>query len=366
MRPLFIASTKPGEGKTLVALGLLTALRERFRKIGYVKPLGRSPFESGVDGIDPDVTLLQAALEIPHPPKEMGPVTVRGGFPYEWLTREGHEKVLSRITQSLEKVLKGKTFSVIEGTGNAAAGAAFGLSNAFVAKTANARVLLLAGGGIGQPIDEIILNKSYFERAGVEVAGVVVNRAYPEELEKVNTFARKVLKSMNVELVGVIPYTHELSRPTMAHIQEELKAEILHGREFLVNRIGKIVLGAMTSHHALASMQGQVTIVAPADREDILLAALSAMYLLGRRDFAVSGIVLTGRIRPSETIQEIMKRTKIPVLAADGDSYSVSSAIHGMSVRLSTREPARLKEAAELVKRHVDMDGLVKALAAQA
>ena len=87
--------------------------------------------------------------------------------------------------------------------------------------------------------NKIILNKSYFERAGVEVAGVVVNRAYPEELEKVNTFARKVLKSMNVELVGVIPYTHELSRPTMAHVQEELRAEILHGKEFLGNRIGK-------------------------------------------------------------------------------------------------------------------------------
>ncbi len=364
MRPLFIASTKPGEGKTLVALGLLTALRERFRKIGYVKPLGRSPFEPGVDGIDPDVTLLQAALEIQHTPKDMGPVTVRGGFPYEWLTREGHEKVVDRIGKSLEKVLAGKAFSVIEGTGNAASGAAFGLSNAWVAKTANAKVLLLAGGGVGQPIDEIILNKSYFERAGVELAGVVVNRAYPEELEKVNTFARKVLKSMNVEMIGVIPYTHELSRPTMAHVQEELRAEILHGKELLGNRIGKIVLGAMTPHHALAYLQGQVTIVTPGDREDILLAALSAMYLLGRRDFAVSGIVLTGRIRPSATIQEIMKRTKIPVLAADGDSYSVASTIHGMSVRLSTRDPGRLKEAAELVKKHVDMEILIKALSA--
>ena len=60
---------------------------------------------------------------------------------------------------------------LIEGTGHAGVGAVIGLSNAAVAAMLGAPAVIVSEGGVGRPIDEIVLNKALFERAGVHVAG---------------------------------------------------------------------------------------------------------------------------------------------------------------------------------------------------
>ena len=53
------------------------------------------------------------------------------------------------------------------------------LSNAQVAKMLNAKVIIVASGGIGRPIDEISLNKALFEKVGVDILGVIINKVDP-------------------------------------------------------------------------------------------------------------------------------------------------------------------------------------------
>ena len=184
MKNLFVASTRHNEGKTLVTLGLAAGLGKKVKSFGFFKPVGRASVEFAGDRIDHDVALLKEACKIPAFVKDMGPV-VFDGFPQAWTTTKGRDEAVDRIKSAYERVSANKGLTIIEGSGNAAMGAAFGLSNAFLAKTLEAKVVLVATGGVGQPTDEIILNRSYFERTGVEVLGVIVNKAYPEELERI-------------------------------------------------------------------------------------------------------------------------------------------------------------------------------------
>ena len=43
MIPIFIASTKSSSGKTFIALGLAIKLIGQGYKVGYIKPIGKTP-----------------------------------------------------------------------------------------------------------------------------------------------------------------------------------------------------------------------------------------------------------------------------------------------------------------------------------
>ena len=43
------------------------------------------------------------------------------------------------------------------------------------------KVILVTKGGIGKPIDEVALNKALFDKEGVELLGVIINKVLPEK-----------------------------------------------------------------------------------------------------------------------------------------------------------------------------------------
>ena len=40
-RPIFVAATKQHVGKTSVSLSLMSGLKKRFKKVGFIKPVGQ-------------------------------------------------------------------------------------------------------------------------------------------------------------------------------------------------------------------------------------------------------------------------------------------------------------------------------------
>ncbi len=361
MKNLFIIATRQSEGKTVLALGLTAAIEKRVRRIGYIKPVGKGSLEFAGEKIDSDVALIKEACNIPAFVKDMGPVSLNG-FPAQWISREGREQVIDKIQKGFLSVAANKNFVIVEGTGNAAAGAAFGISNAFLAKMLNAKVLLMASGGVGQPTDEIILNKNYLERAGVELAGVVVNKAYPHEMERIHKWMDRVLGSLNVKLLGAIPYENDLARATMMNIYEAFHGTVLNGEQGMGQSLGKVVLGAMSAQTALHQLSGQVTLICPVDREDVLVAALSAMYISGRKDFTLSSVVITGPGRLSDMVMRMLRRTTIPALQVELDAYTVISQVHASNFKISPADTHKIELAVDLVRRHVDVDAILQGL----
>jgi hypothetical protein len=361
MRNLFITSTRHNEGKTVVTLGMTATFAKRLRNIGYIKPVGKGSVEFAGEKIDHDVALVKEACQIPAFVRDMGPVSY-DGFPTQWISQEGREAVLEKIKSGFARVSANKNLVVIEGTGNAAAGAAFGLSNAFMAKLLNAKVVLVASGGVGQPTDEVILNKNYFERAGVEVLGVIVNKAYPHEFERIDKWMRRVLEMMGVKLLGVIPYENDLARATVFNLIDRFRAKVVNGEPELVKPLGKVVLGAMSAGAALDQLSGVVTLICPVDREDILVAALSAMFISGRKDFTLSSVVITGKGKLSDTLLRMFKRTTIPVLQVEPDAYSVAAEIHAANFKILPSDQEKINKAIEVVQNHVNLDATLQGL----
>jgi BioD-like phosphotransacetylase family protein len=361
VKNLFITSTRHNEGKTLVTLGLTTAFSKRLKGVGYMKPVGKGSVEFAGEKIDHDAVLIKEACRIPAFVRDMGPVCY-DGFPTSWISQEGRESVVKKIQASFGRAAANRELMVIEGTGNAAAGAAFGLSNAFMAKLLDAKVVLVASGGVGQPTDEIFLNKNFFDKAGVEVVGAIVNKAYPHEFERIDQWMRRALEAMGIRLLGVIPYDDELARATMLNLFERFRGRVLNGEAAMGQPLGKVVLGAMSAAGALEHLSGHVTLICPTDREDVLISALSAMYLGGRKDFAVSSIVLTGPGKLSAAALQMLRRTSIPVLHVEHDAFSVLSEVHAGNFKILPQDTAKIQRAIDAVQERIDLNLVLETL----
>src|SRR5204862_2302832 len=145
-----------------------------------------------------------------------------------YLEAANYDALLRKIQKAFGRVAWEKDFVLCEGSGHAGVGSVFDLSNARVAKILGAKVVIVSGGGIGKPIDEVSLNQALFEKEGVEIIGVILNKVLPEKVDSVTDFVRRGLKRKGLELLGVIPHQRILSNPTMELIRDELHAEVLN------------------------------------------------------------------------------------------------------------------------------------------
>jgi BioD-like phosphotransacetylase family protein len=267
--------------------------------------------------------------------------------------------LVRKIQKAFDRVAWEKDFVLCEGSGHAGVGSVFDLSNAQVAKILKAKVIIVTQGGIGKPIDEVSLNQALFEKEGVEIIGVILNKVLPDKVDYVREFAQRGLKRKGLELLGVVPHQRMLSSPTVSLIHEELKTEMLNDCEHVRNLVENVVVGAMAVQNAMSYFKPGVLLITPGDREDMILAAASVTSIDGP---PLAGIVLTGNFRPGADVLKVIRRLQFPVLLAKDDSYAVASKVHDLTVKTSPYDTQKISLIRDIIAEHVDVQKILKSL----
>ncbi|HEX4342033.1 MAG TPA: AAA family ATPase, partial [Verrucomicrobiae bacterium] len=288
---VFIAATRQNDGKTTTSLGLISALQKYFPRIGYIKPVGQRFVEIEEQKIDEDTVLMDAVYRLNCPLVDMSPIAVEPDFTRKYLEAASNDVLVKKIKNAFDRVAWEKDFVLCEGSGHAGVGAVFDLSNAQVAKNLGCKVIIVSQGGIGKPIDEVTLNQALFEKEGVEIIGVILNKVLQEKAAFIRDFAARGLKRKGLKLLGVIPHKRILSNPSVDLIREELKAELLNEPETTNHLVDDVIVGAMGAQNAVSYFKRGALLITPGDREDILFAA-STVVSSSSAD-RLAGIVLT-------------------------------------------------------------------------
>jgi hypothetical protein len=356
---VFIAATRQNEGKTTTSLGLLAALQQFYPRIGYIKPVGQRFVEIEEQKIDEDTVLMDQVYRLNCPLLDMSPIAVEPDFTRKYLQSSNNETLVKKIIKAFDRVAWEKDFVLCEGSGHAGVGSVFDLSNAQVAKILDAKVIIISQGGIGKPIDEVYLNQAVFEREGVEVIGVILNKVTSDKLDYVTEFARRGFRRKGLDLLGVLPHHHILSRPTIAAIQEELKAQPLNQSSRSNNMVASVVVGAMSAANAGSHFRRGTLVITPGDREDIILAAVAAAEEPGRQ---LAGMILTEKIKPANGALRVIENAPFPVLLAGEDSYEVASLVHNLTVKTHPADTEKISVIRDLIASHVDVNKILRAL----
>ena len=108
----------------------------------------------------------------------IGPVVFYKGFTRAFLdgAADSTAVLLQKASDAVEEIALGKKFILIDGVGYPSVGSICGVSNAAVAKTVAAPVLLVCKSGVGDAVDSYNLNATYFESQGVRVLGGIFNK----------------------------------------------------------------------------------------------------------------------------------------------------------------------------------------------
>lgn len=357
---LFIAATRQNDGKTTTSLGLLAALKKYYPRIGYIKPIGQRFVEIQNLKIDEDTVLMDSVYKLNCPLDDMNPIAILPNFTREYLNKSENQDLVRRAGAAFDRVAWEKDFVLCEGSGHAGVGSVVDFSNARAARTLRAKVIIISRGGIGQPIDEVALNQALFEKEGVEVIGVILNKIHPEKLEDIKAITSRGFKRKGLRLLGAIPYEPLLARPSMELVCKEVKATTLNHSERIHNLVDNVVVGAMSVQHVVKFFRKGSLVITPGDREDVILAAGSS--LIGQAQDGLAGMLLTCGVSPSDSVMDSIQKMPFPVLITDMESYEASSTVHDLTVKTSPNDQQKIELIRDLVAKHVDVEQIISCL----
>jgi BioD-like phosphotransacetylase family protein len=175
-------------------------------------------------------------------------------------------------------------------------------------------------------------------------------------------FARKGLKKIGVELLGVLPRLEELENPTLSQICNQIEARFINGGQNRDRPVTKVIIGAMSSRHAMDYFKPGTLVITPGDREDLILAALSSSALVAPNE-GLAGIILADDLHPHYNVLEMIRRTQMPVMVVPLDSYSVASRIHDLTIKTRAADTNKVETIRNLVRSHLDIDKILKRIA---
>lgn len=363
-RRIFVAATRQNDGKTTTSLGLFGALHSLGHSVSYIKPVAQRivKVEGDVE-VDEDTFLLNSIYDVRIPIAAMSPVAVDSSFTQRYL--DAPEKISPHIADTIcrafDRAAYEKDIIIVEGSGHAGVGSVFNASNADNAKMLGSKVIIVASGGIGKPVDEIAMNKALFDDRGVECIGVILNKVVPEKMEKIRKYASIALERLGVPLLGMLPLEKSLSNPNLSQIVEETGASwlvpLVKGRS---QRADHIIVGAMSAQRMFDCIRKNTLIITPGDREDLLFSLLAAS---GTADGPkISGIMLTNGLMPSERILSMLRQVGVPVAATDRECFETTRRISQMIVKTQPGDSDKVSTIETLIRENVDLDRILKSV----
>ncbi|HEX3218711.1 MAG TPA: AAA family ATPase [Candidatus Limnocylindria bacterium] len=347
---IFLAATGQNRGKTTVSLGLAAGILGGGHRLGFLKPVGQRYLVIDGNRADEDAVLMKEVFDLPDALNDMSPVTLPRHFTTDFVMGRVTDDLASLVAAADQAVARDKDVVLIEGTGHAGVGAVIGLSNAAVAAMLEAPVLIVSEGGVGRPIDEIVLNHALFERHGVRVAGAVVNKVNVEANPDLPEVLRQGLAQHGIELIGCIPFSELLANPSLELITTHLKGELLAGEATPGAVIGGVAIGAMRADHAVPYLRDRTLLITPGDRDDLVRVALDAFRSSRERPRSlVTGLVLTGGFRPPAALLDELRADGLFTYLVETDTYRTAQNVHDILVKTHPTDTEKIETIIDLV-----------------
>jgi phosphate acetyltransferase len=328
---IYIASSEPYSGKTLIALGLMNMLSGKTKKIAYFKPVINEPPEKCKD-LHIETIASHFGLTINY--EDMYAFTRDQVLHYR---SEGNlAYVIDRIISKYKKLEETHDFILVEGTDFMGEGLSFEFdANVSIAKNLGIPVFLILNGegySVDETVTSLLSNYQTFNDKEVQVLAVLANKINPSIAEELQTeLSKRLPKDL---LYSVIPLNKDLGNPTMKEITESVNGKILFGGNLLTNQVDFEIVGAMQLRNCLNRLKDNTLVVTPGDRADIIVAILQAN--ISKNYPKVAGMILTGGLEPEEPIIRLIEglQTVVPIIQVETGTFETVTRVSNTKSRI--------------------------------
>ncbi len=356
---LYIASTEPHSGKSLVVLGVMELLSGRIQNLSFFRPLVQQE-----DDLDRDIALVRARYGIDQPYDSFYAATYEEA---RGLSREGRfDELLKRVLGKYKELERRSDFVLCEGTDFTDVGAAFEFEfNAVVANHLGCPVLLVINGR-GKScaeVGEVIYSaRNAFTEQGCAVIATIVNRV--DEGDRENVLRELEAAWTHADPVFVLPEEPTLGSPTVAEIADAIGAELILGESSDLERdVLSYTVAAMQLPNFLDRVGDGSLVITPGDRADLILGSLATV---GSANYPnIAAILLTGGLKPPPQVRLLLEESgfsRVPVLSAQEDTFATALRVNSVRAGIAAENERKIATSLGLFETCVDMPLLERSI----
>jgi phosphate acetyltransferase len=358
-KAVYITTTEPNSGKSIISLGLMQLLLGKAAKVGYFRPIIDDLAPGEIDNhINTIISYFNLDLKFEDA------YAFKRSEVIKKKNENKDDEIIGTIIDKFKSIEERFDFILVEGSSFVGEGAIIEFDiNVLIAKNLGVPAIILASAK-GKTMEELVSNlyMAYdtFRDKGVEVLSVIANKVEPQNLELVVSELKKVLPT-NV-IANAIPANPKLSNPSIKEIVDALDATVLFGEAYINNQAGNFSVGAMQLRNYLTHLKENALVITPGDRADIILGALQAN--LSENYPSVSGIVLTGGLTPEDSIIKLIEGLSdiVPIISAPRGTYSVTNQIGEIKSQIYAENTEKILTSIQEFEKHIKVDDLVERL----
>jgi phosphate acetyltransferase len=351
-RSLYLATTEPHAGTSLLSLGILDYVLRKTRRVAVFRPVVR---DQALERPDKTIDLLLNHFQLDQPYATTYALSTSEA---DELLAHGHfDQLLNRIIAAYQRLDNHYDFVLCLGADLNHDAHLFEFNlNVEVARSLDSPVLLLCS-GYGRSIDDIAGTlhqaREAFRAKGCPVIVMIVNKIDPARVDQVH---EAVVRDLNIapDDLFVMPTDPVLASPSIREIAEQLNGVVLYGHEQLDRQAKRVMVIAMQMENYLTRLSDHALLVTPGDRGEILLSAVMAH--LSANYPPLAGVVLTTGVLPSPALTRLLNGLPNipPVITVQSETYETATDLSRVKSYITVDSPVKIAAGLQLCSRYVD------------
>ena len=354
-KSIYIATTEPKSGKSLVSLGVLQMMLTKSSRVGYFRPIINDNHFTDIDHHTKtavDFFGLNLSYEdcFVYKQKEVIKLLSQGKI----------DDVLNTVIEKYKSLEARFDYVLVEGSDFSGEASLTELDmNLTIAKNLGIPAMIVGSGRnktTQEFTDSLFITYQSFVEKEVDVIGLIANKVDKEHIKELDKkLSSKIPSSVHID---IIPKVDFLDNPTVREVCSALEGDILFGEDFLDNSIANFTTGAMQLRNYLTHIKEDTLVITPGDRADIILGALQAN--ISSNYPKIAGIVLTGNLRPEESILKLVEgvRSTVPIVCVKGNTFNVANEIGAVQSKIYSSNQKKILLALDIFDRYVETDRL--------
>lgn len=358
-KAIYIATSEAESGKSMIALGLMSMLLGKTKKVAYFRPIIPNYPDNVMDN---HIHTILNHFGLDQSYEESYALTGTEVIHKKANNQEG--ELIDIIIEKYKRLEAKYDFILVEGTDFLGEGVFIELDlNVLIAKNLGIPVIIVSNAknkSVEEAVSSIHLAFDSFDEKEVMVLAVVGNKVPPDSMSGLYDNLREVIPQKT--MVYAIPYFGSLDNPTIRELADVLNAKVLFGENFLNNQGGNFIVGAMQLRNFLRRLIENCLVITPGDRADIIMGALQAH--LSANYPKISGIVLTGGIVPEEPILKLIEGLTqvVPIILAEDGTFETANIIGSARSHIYADNKQRIYTSIESFEKYVNLDELADKL----
>jgi len=351
---IYVAGAEQGSGKSAIVLAMMEYLSGQSEKIGFFRPVIVDTASS-----DPLIHLIATRYGLSHSSESLYGCTQDTARNY--LKENRYDDLVKLIHARYKDLTKHYDIILCAGTDFRSAGAAIEFDfNIDVANNLGCFIIPVVRGQ-GRNVKQVLAATLSFhkllEERDSDILATIINRVNPNFIEEIKQALVSTRISEQKSPTYVLPEVASLSKPTVGDISRALDTKHVYSSAESLNReVDNFKIAAMSIADYLNHIEQGSFIITPGDRVDIILSTL--MSYSSSTYPQVSGILLTGNIKPSQSVQKLLQGLGDPpfaILSVSTDTFTTSMAVSSIRVDLDPDNEHKIATVLGLAEDNIDL-----------